>query len=632
MAMPSTSAPRRSVSLPPPRLASSSPDPQIEILFTLPSARVISFSSKPSSRPGSSSGATNTEEEPGTLSWASPFERTIAVGPLRIYRAPGSVAFLSCVNALRPILPKSQAWFVDGTGAKFVLQIRPPQYWRIEIPTTTAEELRMLAELTRILEQVLLLDKTPCPFERDFVVELPAKPETPVKKRPWRPVERPQSDDSPKSSPLVQAIAIEDESRPSTPCPAPNLSVSMERRPASPPTPLQNRRLSSKNSECGILPAVEDVDISKITSSNRASDNKPQKLPSGPALSEENLSLLRTSESEFVFGGYVAEGEESDSCSEATNNKILTLRSSTDAHPPLADTEIENNRLQSMPNSSRSVTAPPLLSLITCPIPKTRTQSPLRTATSFESASSECSSSVESFHSTQSWAPPSPPTSEPGSPSTYPFLHENIILPKRSLYTREASELTVTREKSRVWDMTASSARSKARSLSPPPKTPPNLVHDGSDKSDEEKYEITTPPTVRSSVRHRATTSSNSRRRELSPLPAAVNLFSPPRRRQRHLRTSRHLPTAIIQKTCEILMSPPSHLFHLMISIASKIAAGEWRGVLSGHGEAVHWDFEDEYGSNTLYEDDYGNPISKTAPPKAKTSGAIVPVGTCEID
>jgi hypothetical protein len=78
--MPSTPAPRRSVSLPPARLSSSSPDPQIEILFTLPSARIISFSSKSSSRPGSSSGAINIEEEPGTLSWASTFERTIAVG------------------------------------------------------------------------------------------------------------------------------------------------------------------------------------------------------------------------------------------------------------------------------------------------------------------------------------------------------------------------------------------------------------------------------------------------------------------------------------------------------------------------------------------------------------------------
>jgi hypothetical protein len=31
-----------------------------------------------------------------------------------------------------------------------------------------------------------------------------------------------------------------------------------------------------------------------------------------------------------------------------------------------------------------------------------------------------------------------------------------------------------------------------------------------------------------------------------------------------------------------------------MLRIATKIANGEWRGVLSGYGEAVHWDFEDD--------------------------------------
>lgn len=44
-----------------------------------------------------------------------------------------------------------------------------------------------------------------------------------------------------------------------------------------------------------------------------------------------------------------------------------------------------------------------------------------------------------------------------------------------------------------------------------------------------------------------------------------------------------------------------------MLNIASKIAAGEWRGVLLGHGEAVHWDFEDEYATMPgRFEDDYG--------------------------
>ena len=55
-------------------------------------------------------------------------------GPFRIYRAPGSVAFLSCGSALQPILPKSQCWCLDEDSSRFVLQIRRPQYWRIELP------------------------------------------------------------------------------------------------------------------------------------------------------------------------------------------------------------------------------------------------------------------------------------------------------------------------------------------------------------------------------------------------------------------------------------------------------------------------------------------------------------------
>ncbi|KAH7369954.1 inheritance of peroxisomes protein 1-domain-containing protein [Rhexocercosporidium sp. MPI-PUGE-AT-0058] len=644
---PATPAPRRSSSLPVGRLTSSSPDPQIEILFTLPSVRIISFttSSRPSSRPGSSNGSMLVEEEPGTLSWVSRFERTIAVGPLRIYRAPGSVAFLSCANALRPILPKSQAWCVDG-NSKFVLQIRPPQYWRIEVPNKTSDENVMVEELKKVFEQVLRYEKTACPFQRDFVVKLPEKPATPIKKRPWRPVERPQGDESPKSSPLLQATTPDEnqvvvampESRPSTPCPTPVICAPAG-RPTSPPTPHRDPESPAPKSVSGIRQAIEAVEIS-----NPSGIATPEPLEHRTELEPTSLralqpSLLDTPESEYIFGSYAGTDEESDSFSDATDDTNLTPRSGVQSQvQPLANESDKASKPESIQNCNPSVTVPPLLSLVASSPSKQRTASPLRCSTSFET-SSDCSSSVESFHSVQSWhsplAPPSPPASEPSSPtSTYPYPHENIVLPKRHLHTRDISEITVTPEEPNIWERnSATSIRSTNSSLSPPPRTPPTLVHDGSEKSDEEHSEIVTPPTVRPTVRHRATTSSNSRRRALSPLPAAVNLFSPPKRAQRRLRTARHLPTAIIQKTCEILLSPPSHLFQLMLSIASKIAAGEWRGMLSGHGEAVHWDFEDEYGADAIYEDDYCMSLVKTKKqPTAKISGSSVTGGSWEVD
>ncbi|KAH6721401.1 inheritance of peroxisomes protein 1-domain-containing protein [Leptodontidium sp. MPI-SDFR-AT-0119] len=644
---PATPAPQRSSSLPVGRLASSSPDPQIEILFTLPSVRIISFttSSKPSSRPGSSSGSIIVEEEPGTLSWVSRFERTIAVGPLRIYRAPGSVAFLNCANALRPILPKSQAWCVDG-NSKFVLQIRPPQYWRIEVPNKTTDENVMVEELKKVLEQVLRYEKTACPFQRDFVVELPEKPATPVKKRPWRPVERPHGGESPKSSPLLQATTPDDgqvvvpisESRPSTPCPAPEVSAPTG-RPTSPPTPHRDPESPLLKSVSGIRQAIEAVELSNPSENITPEPLERQAEPEPAVLRALQPSLLDTPESEYIFGSYAGTDEESDSYSDATDDTNLTPRSGVQSQvQPLESKSDKAIKPQSIQNCNRSVTAPPLLSLVTSPPSKQRTKSPLRCSTTFETGS-DCSSSVESFHSVQSWhsplAPPSPPASEPSSPtSTYPYPHENIVLPKRPLHNRDVSELTVTPETPNMWERnTTTSVRSATRSLSPPPRTPPTLVHDGSEKSDEEHSEIATPPTVKPTVRHRATTSSNSRRRALSPLPAAVNLFSPPNRAQRRLRTARHLPTAIIQKTCEILLSPPSHLFQLMLSIASKIAAGEWRGMLSGQGEAVHWDFEDEYGADAVYEDDYCMSLAKTnKQPTTKTSGSNITGGSWEVD
>jgi hypothetical protein len=71
---------RRSVSQPVARTASA-PDPQIEVLYNLPSVRIVAFTT-PSSiyRPSSSHGSPVVEDAPGTLPWVSRSERTIAVG------------------------------------------------------------------------------------------------------------------------------------------------------------------------------------------------------------------------------------------------------------------------------------------------------------------------------------------------------------------------------------------------------------------------------------------------------------------------------------------------------------------------------------------------------------------------
>ncbi|KAI0474267.1 inheritance of peroxisomes protein 1-domain-containing protein [Xylaria cf. heliscus] len=164
--------------------AAGGPEELVETLYSHPSVRIISFTS---SRRGftTSLPASDNNVPPGSLPPSSHLERTIAVGAFRIYRAPGSVAFLSCGSALQPILPKSQCWCINEDNSRFVLQIRRPQYWRIEVPVADPDDAHRAVLLRDIFDKILLFEKTECPFERSFTVELPDPPETPVKKKAW---------------------------------------------------------------------------------------------------------------------------------------------------------------------------------------------------------------------------------------------------------------------------------------------------------------------------------------------------------------------------------------------------------------------------------------------------------------
>ncbi len=104
---------------------------------------------------------------------------------------PGSVAFLNSGTTLHPILAKSQCWCVDGETI-FVLRIRLGSYYRIELPNKSEEDSKVAEELKGVLARVLQFETTPCPFNRNFTVELPESPKTPIRKRPWRPFEQPK--------------------------------------------------------------------------------------------------------------------------------------------------------------------------------------------------------------------------------------------------------------------------------------------------------------------------------------------------------------------------------------------------------------------------------------------------------
>ncbi|KAL8933168.1 MAG: hypothetical protein Q9211_005925 [Gyalolechia sp. 1 TL-2023] len=515
------------------------------------------------------------QDEPvGTLPWASPTERTIAAvrprvnpsgpGSLRIYRVLGSVAFLhSGTRLLKPILSKSQCWCVDGES-KFVLQAGPHTYYRIELPYTTAEDRVKVEEFKGTLGKVLQYETTPCPFKRGFTVDLPEKPKTPVRKKPWRPRERPQ------------------------PAPATERSMRLDhklRRWERPSTPDGSPSVAELTAE------GEEERMGNYTDS----------IPEGSA-----------------------ESSEAGHDSEPTNDSELTPRDpNLHGHQNL-DYYKTPTRPRTL-KTGRAITAPPHLSL--------------RMTSSSDSASedlcppdaleetSSLSSSVDSFHSFHSPISPLPPSPRfPQRSLSPPLNDEEIAVRKTRSHKRDDSELTVTVDPQTLWDASEPPILQEALDPASPelPQTP-TLISDTTSQSEEASPEAITPSSVQ--LRQRT---KHSRERSRSPPVSPANLYSPSARLARH-----HLTTAILQKTCSMLLGPPISLVALMFNIASRIMNGTYDGFPFGHTESGRklpgsW-YPSDTDPVTEEEDDYGCALDKF--PSSRSSSRSRDLGgSWEID
>lgn len=253
---------------------------------------------------------------------------------------------------------------------------------------------------------------------------------------------------------------------------------------------------------------------------------------------------------------------------------------------------------------------PPQLTLVTSPPSK----SAMRSTPILEEAVSP-TGSTDSFHSSRSWhSPVTPVPRSPASdvsPTRFPYPHDNILIPKKPWHYRDISDLTVTPETRRTWDATSSLTDDSSQESAA---TAPDVASEAVEQPDKvalsEDEAAATAVARRPYIRHRSTTSSISvGNRALSPLPSAANLFAPTAVATRYhplrsrLELVRRIPMAIVSKTCEVLLGPPGHLITLMLQVAAKIAAGQWRGMMFGYGEGgetipVQWDYsDDEYDS-----------------------------------
>lgn len=277
--------------------------------------------------------------------------------------------------------------------------------------------------------------------------------------------------------------------------------------------------------------------------------------------------------------------------------------------------------------AARATTAPPQLTLRTTP--PSYTSSEAVTAQGTREQSPSHSSSIESFHSFHSPIsplPPSPPCSRPSSPTLHVCSDKDIQVHRTRNPKGDTLDSILTSQSARQWVVTPTilDSASQAESSLPLPQTP-TLMSDTASQGEEFWSEAIT-PSPRTQLRHRRAT----RRRAPSPLPAPSNLYSPSARLSGH-----HITTAILQRTCSLLLGPPVQLVALMLNIARKIANGSYCGFSFSTGESgrripCSWDFSDTEDEEVWEEDDYGVSLGNVTTSRTTTAKEVG--GSWEID
>lgn len=314
-----------------------------------------------------------------------------------------------------------------------------------------------------------------------------------------------------------------------------------------------------------------------------------------------------------------------EACEEGEGNRIETR---TDTSSPSDCGYGDRNflRTPTRPKSlktGRAFTAPPQLTLRTTP--------PSDAATDIREQTASLSSSMESFHSFHSPISPLPPSpfpsySTPSSPTIHAHDDGTLEVHPTRGPKGESMDQVLTNDSAISWVLTTTARTADLLGGSSPPlPQTPTLISDTASQGEDSWSEAIT-PSPRTQLRHRR----SSRRRTPSPLPPPANLYSPSARLSGH-----HLTTALLQKTCSLLLGPPVQLVALMLNIARKISNGSYCGFSFGTGESgqkipCSWDFSDTEEEEMWAEDDFGislGNVTSSKPTKSREVG-----GSWEID
>ncbi|KAF5702411.1 hypothetical protein FGLOB1_9608 [Fusarium globosum] len=554
----------------------------VETLYSHPNVKIISFTATGRAYARSPGGpALSNVDPPSSLSWSSQLERTIAV----------------------------------------------------ELPVDDPEDQQRAEELREVLDKILQFEKTECPFKRTFTVDLPEQ--VPVTILPWTPRAQPMipsdeatpasSTDSRRSSFVGRAstptpsIPRQPRDIPTSPIPtrpesaASNVvpsNISLYEEYGMNLDPLQP--LGTGNAGTGPLEAVPERPGEQSSPDMLESHDRSSVLSSSPT--EDDSSMYQLHEGSGNRGGNMKARLRRRTGNFTTRSATMPPRMmpTLDKSGPSASTSREP-LLRSVSETTRTSTG---RTADTTSSPQKKNKGDVKASRSPQKKVNAQQprllrrDSEESFHSVESWHSsgvpqhPSPPTSQAESSmeaNNDPYEAGRLSAGKRnkSSHSRGSSPMPC------AWESDSDDSETSDESSSSDADSVRELKNDAFPKLD--TGPSTTPMTApqRPFVpRHRATTGSISvRQRALSPLPPAANLFTPASTMERRpyrskLETVKNLPMAIIAKTYEMILGPPSSLIRLILKVAAKIASGQWRGLVYGYGEdgeeiPVQWDYSE---------------------------------------
>lgn len=494
----------------------------------------------------------------------------VTVGILRIYRVTASnVSFLNSGNLLHTIFPRSQCWCVDGQSV-FVLRIRQDSYYRMELPYETDEDKTKIEQFKSILEQVLQYEKTQCPFTRGFEVDLPERPKTPPRKRLTR-----KPTQKAKKWTFDKTWMPEDGPRPSTPVPEG-------------PDSANTSSYDDEDDRSSIHTDTSDAPVPE-TPGTVFGNTPPPKV-------ERRLSVAERAQ--------IFQSPRSVTAPIVTaRNRAASSASSMGCIPEMSKEEEKGKE------ETRSGARP----------------AELARKTSTDAAS--LLSSTGSFYSlSTARRSPSPPFLDAEAEILDPWaesLPKQNIMRGRTRHRRDVSELTVRATsvdhgiKSATVTPVVTLLPVTTPSLdirpSSAPHTPPLVDDSDEDSLGMPSLDVPTPPDM---IRMRKLTGA-SPRRAFSPMPQPQNLCFPTRQK-----ADQKFTTALVRKTCEIVLGPPQHLVSLMLRIATSISKGfGFATYRVRRTKTIPGSWESSGDEEEWEEDDFGIPLSNLGEPATRRTG-----------